>query len=92
LFIPDPDTGFGSGLFTHPGSRIQGSKRHRIPEDPQPCSECRKKILYRFSLMIKVSKPEYDFFRKGSDPEQQNWFASSLVSIFKDALGRGCEG
>jgi len=42
--------------------------------------------------MIKVSKPEYDFFRKGSDPEQQNCFASSLVSIFKDALGRGCEG
>jgi hypothetical protein len=42
--------------------------------------------------MIKVSKPEYDFFRKGSDPEQQNCSASSLVSIFKDALGRGCEG
>ncbi len=30
LFIPDP----GSGFLTHPGSRIQGSKRHRIP-DPQ---------------------------------------------------------
>jgi hypothetical protein len=42
--------------------------------------------------MIKVSKPEYDFFWKGSDPEQQNCFASSLVSIFKDALGRSCEG
>jgi hypothetical protein len=26
----------GSGFFTHPGSRIQGSKRHRIP-DPQHC-------------------------------------------------------
>jgi hypothetical protein len=26
----------GSGLFTHPGSQIQGSKRHRIPNpDPQ---------------------------------------------------------
>jgi hypothetical protein len=28
LFIPDP----GSWFFTHPGSRIQGSKRHRIPD------------------------------------------------------------
>jgi hypothetical protein len=28
LFIPDP--GSGSWLFTHSGSRIQGSKRHRI--------------------------------------------------------------
>ncbi len=32
LFIPDP--GFGSWFFTHPGSRIHGSERHRIP-DPQ---------------------------------------------------------
>ncbi len=31
LFIPNPDTDF----FTLPGSRIQGSKRHRIP-DPDP--------------------------------------------------------
>ncbi len=30
LFIPDPDPDF----FTHPGSRIQGSKGHRIP-DPE---------------------------------------------------------
>jgi hypothetical protein len=30
LFIPDP----GSGLSTHPGSRIRGSKRLQIP-DPQ---------------------------------------------------------
>jgi hypothetical protein len=29
LFIPDPD------FFTNPGSQIQGSKRHRIP-DPDP--------------------------------------------------------
>jgi hypothetical protein len=26
LFIPDPDA-----FFSHPGSRIQGSKRHPIP-------------------------------------------------------------
>ena len=32
LFISDPDPDF----FTHPGSRIQGSKRHRIP-DSQHC-------------------------------------------------------
>jgi hypothetical protein len=31
LPIPDPD----AELSTHPGSRIQGSKRHRIP-DPDP--------------------------------------------------------
>jgi hypothetical protein len=34
MFIPDPDLDF----FIHPGSRIQGSKRHRIP-DPQHCIE-----------------------------------------------------
>jgi hypothetical protein len=35
LFIPDPDTNFLSS-----GSRIQGSKRHRIPDpDPQHCWE-----------------------------------------------------
>ncbi len=34
LFIPDPDP--GSGFFTHPGSRIHGSKRHRIQDlNPQ---------------------------------------------------------
>ncbi len=33
-FIPDPVLDF----FTHPGSRIQGSKRHRLPDqDPQHC-------------------------------------------------------
>ncbi len=31
MFIPDPDL----DLFTHLGSRIQGSKWHRIP-DPDP--------------------------------------------------------
>ncbi len=36
LFIPDP--GSGCWLSTHPGSRIQGSKMHRIPDpDPQHC-------------------------------------------------------
>ncbi len=34
LFNTDLDPGSRSWLFTHPGSRIQGSKRHRIP-DPQ---------------------------------------------------------
>jgi hypothetical protein len=33
------DQGCSSWLLTHPGSRIQGSKRHRIPDpDPQHCS------------------------------------------------------
>jgi hypothetical protein len=32
------DPAYGSCLFTYPGSRIQGSKRHRIPDpDPQNC-------------------------------------------------------
>ncbi len=36
LFIPDTDPGTGFWFFTHPGSTIQGSKRHRIPDlDPQ---------------------------------------------------------
>jgi hypothetical protein len=30
LFIPNPDPGSGFCLFTHPGSRIRGSKRHWI--------------------------------------------------------------
>ncbi len=29
MFIADPDPGSGSWVFTHPGSRIQGSKRRR---------------------------------------------------------------
>jgi hypothetical protein len=38
LFIPDPD------FFTNPGSQIQGSKRHRIP-DPQPLLFDTKQML-----------------------------------------------
>ncbi len=42
LFIPDPDSRSGSWFFTHPGSRIQVSKRHRIPDpDPQHWSKVR---------------------------------------------------
>ncbi len=38
LIIPDSDPGSGSCFFTHPGSRTQWSKRHRIPDpDPQHC-------------------------------------------------------
>ncbi len=36
MVIPDPDP--RSWFFTHHGSRIQGSKRHQIP-DPQHCSQ-----------------------------------------------------
>ncbi len=35
LFSPDPHPWSGSRFFTHTGSWIQGSKRHRIP-DPDP--------------------------------------------------------
>ncbi len=38
--IRDAHPGSGSWFFTLPGSRIQGSKRHRIPDpDPQHCFE-----------------------------------------------------
>jgi hypothetical protein len=38
VIIPDSDPGSGSCFVTHPGSRIQGSNRHRIPDpDPQQC-------------------------------------------------------
>jgi hypothetical protein len=37
----------GFGIFTHPGSRIQGSKRHRIPDpDPQNCLEERLSLEF----------------------------------------------
>ncbi len=42
LFIPDPDPDF----FTHPGSRIQGSKRHRVP-DPDPQRWWQGKVKWR---------------------------------------------
>jgi hypothetical protein len=49
LFIPDP--GCGCRLFTHPRSRIQGSKRHRIP-DPDP----------QHWVLIKLNRwEEFDF-------------------------------
>ncbi len=35
MFMPDPDPGSRSWFFTHPGSQIQGSKRHRIPGQPK---------------------------------------------------------
>ncbi len=40
MFIPDP--GFWLWIFYHSGSRIQRSKRHRIPDqDPQHCEKDR---------------------------------------------------
>jgi hypothetical protein len=36
IWVVHPGSDPGSRFFTHPGSRIQGSKRHRIPDlDPQ---------------------------------------------------------
>ncbi len=43
--------GSGSVFFTHPGSRIQGSKRHRIP-DPQHC------LIYFTTLFFKTDRTE----------------------------------
>ncbi len=37
-------------IFTHPGSRIQGSKRHRIPDpDPQHCYIVARMLLQEFN-------------------------------------------
>jgi hypothetical protein len=48
-----PDPASGSWFFTYPGSRIQGSKRHRIP-DPQHCLLLRinfRNFCWRASLV-----------------------------------------
>ncbi len=40
--------------FTHPGSRIQGSKRHRIPDPQQwPRGNLRKDLMLQFIFEIK---------------------------------------
>ncbi len=54
LFIPDPDPDF----FTHPGSRIQGSKRHRIL-DPD------SQHWYFLCVSISVVDPKLFFFWGG---------------------------
>jgi hypothetical protein len=54
--------GSGSGLFTHPGSRIQGSKRHRIP-DPQHCckfSEKYQKNRIKIQRQLRTFKQNID--------------------------------
>jgi hypothetical protein len=50
IWIWDP--GSGKNLFRIPGSRIQGSKRHRIPDpDPQHCVTLdKKKETYCFEV------------------------------------------
>ncbi len=55
-WIPDPES--GSWLFTHPGSRIQGSKRHRIP-DPGSGPQHWNKILENFCFQIGTVKFQF---------------------------------
>ncbi len=57
LFISDPNPGSGSWLFTRPGSRIQASKMHRIPDpDPQHWSAVGgKKLNYQKMIMWSVN-------------------------------------
>ncbi len=59
LLIPDP--GSGCWLSTHPGSRIQGSKRHRIPDpDPQHRLQVPSKMdTYRYKLLAEVAHHLY---------------------------------
>ncbi len=51
------DPGSGSGFFTHPGSRIQGSKRQRILDlDPQHC----RRVWFGSRIRIRNIAGEYD--------------------------------
>ncbi len=46
-------------IFTHPGSRIQGSKMHRIPDpDPQHCPQTRHLPPFRIfdAFLIQIFK------------------------------------
>jgi hypothetical protein len=62
--------GSGSWLFIHPVSRIQGSKRHRIPDpDPQPC------LLHPFISRLSLSSTSYT-----PPPPRPNKVRRSLVS------------
>jgi hypothetical protein len=66
--IRDPGSGIRDPEKTYSGSRIQGSKRHRIPDpDPQHCSSVRQSpydykigtgivlLLILFSLVLHVN-------------------------------------
>jgi hypothetical protein len=62
--IPDPDADFLPSRirmlnFSHPGSRIQGSKRHPIPDpDPQHCRN--ENSIYVF-LFWELARPQSQF-------------------------------
>ncbi len=49
----NPDPRSGSWFFTHFGSRIQGSKRHRIP-DPQHREKGQQKLINRHSKFSRI--------------------------------------
>ncbi len=57
-YDPDVHPGSGCWLSTHPGSRVQGSKKHRIPDlDPQHCPKhssqpIPKRICSRASINV----------------------------------------
>ena len=77
LFIPDP--GSESWLFTQPRSRIQGSKRHRIPDpDPQHwiiemALSCHSDFMSIFCLNRIAHVPEHNL----------PWAAVSVKSLAK---------
>jgi hypothetical protein len=55
MFIPD--LGFWLWIFYHSGSRIRGSKKHRIPDqDPQHCEKDRITIPTVWSFLLQLQK------------------------------------
>ncbi len=78
MFILDPDPGSGSWFFTHSGSRIQRSKRHRIPDpgdekaqdvpdpDPQHCT-----VIYVRQWTVARINTELWILHWASPPHEQ---------------------
>ncbi len=81
FIILDPDPGSWSCFFTHPGSRIQGSKRHQILDpDPQHWSE--HMVIRTKSLYIGLNtSPDPG---SGCDPDSKSQNAPFLQKSIKN--------
>ncbi len=75
------DPGSGCWLSTHPGSRIQGSKRHRIPApDPQHC----------LSLGLHKGRPSYRRSLQPSKKNIQHFITWKFCPFFLFFVGHFC--
>jgi hypothetical protein len=63
MFVPD----LGS-KFIHPGSRIQGKKKHRIPDPQQRMLVISRK--YDPGCLFRILIPDVDFFYPGSGDQK----------------------